>query len=218
MRPRVMFVGDSITAGFGSGVSLVGWRDEFWRELTSRFGTTPINVGGDTDGQMGPNRLCGASGQRTDELLVRGRVQVPQFRPHLVTIHAGTNDATQRVTGGQGAPTRAQSVANVRSFLDLLQYANDSVLVLLATSLVPNTDAAKDAEILAYGNDLHTMAATHPLYLAGRLVRVDFRSAFLADAQWGTKYMSDETHPNSSGYAVMATVWKAALASKVVYV
>ena len=42
---------------------------------------------------------------------------------------------------------------------------------------------------------------------------VDMYAAFTANANYKTTIMSDDLHPNDSGYMVMATTWYAAIRS-----
>ncbi len=205
-RVRLLTIGDSITVGY---LAVPGFRSPLWALLRGALGNL-INCGDDDGGGMGPARMCGGSGFTTDTILTRVLVQAPAWYPDLVTIHAGTNDATQRASGSGTPPTRAESVVNVVAMIAACRAANPRSRVLVVTALVPNTNAAADAELLAYGLALDAAVRLCPHYLAGRVGLVDVRSAFLAIEGWETVLLGDVTHPNLLGYNVIADALYAA--------
>ncbi len=90
-RPRVVFMGDSIT--------------EQWRQADPAFFTQHEYVD------------RGISGQSSAQMLARFYTDVVNLRPHVVHILAGTND----IGGATGPITEDESVDNVRAMIDLAQ-------------------------------------------------------------------------------------------------
>lgn len=207
-RLIVMPIGDSITVGTNS-TTLGGYRHKIF-EGRAYQGLPYVSRGTTEAGSIGENRICGQSGERTDEVLARLQTDAHTFAPNVALYHCGTNDCTQRNSGVAPPPTEAQSVQYVMDALDLLRAANAKMYVLVAL-IVPNQNAGADAQVTSYNAALKTAIELRADYAAGFVVEVDMNAAFRANPSWATDYMGDTTHPNAAGYAVMATAWGNAL-------
>jgi len=189
-RPRVIFLGDSITEG--------------WKGLESqRFGESPHRV---------INR--GISGQLTLHMLLRLQVDVLHHRPKVMVLLAGTNDI--RIgSNWMSRPTELQMHRlrdNLTSIVDAGRA--QGVQVVLCT-LPPVHDESFDpaqfpvhstvlrpAEaILAANEMIRQLAATRGLLLA------DYHKA-LSDERglMRREASNDGLHPNERGYALMLEV------------
>lgn len=203
-RLKVMFIGDSITAGTGGQTNLGGYSAQTaqgrlhngvtWR----RTGT--LTLGYDD------SLFSGGIGFRIDQMLVPTGLDLTTFKPDIVVMHVGTNDATQRVSGG--VPTLATSQASLTTLLDAVRAAKANCVVFFA-QIVPNTDAATDAVITTQNAAFVTQIGLRSD--AALISIVDQNAAIKANAAWATQWMSDTTHPNYRGYNVMAAAWRAAL-------
>jgi lysophospholipase L1-like esterase len=186
---RVVFMGDSITDS---------WDDP--------------RYGGFFPGKPYVNR--GISGQTTPQMLIRFRRDVIELKPRVVVILAGTND----IAGNTGPTTLEAIEDNFRSMSDLA-HANN-IRVVFASILPVSDYEMRDGQpltqtvrrppdkIFALNNWLQQFAKTRgDLYL-------DYFSA-MADSNGFLKdeLSDDGLHPNAQGYAVMAPLVEAAIAT-----
>ena len=186
---RIVFIGDSITDS---------WDDP--------------RYGGFFPGKPYVNR--GISGQTTPQMLIRFRRDVIELKPKVVVILAGTNDLA-----GNTGPTTLEAIQdNFRSMSDLA-HAN-GIRVVFASVLPVSDYETRDGKpltqtvrrppdkILALNQWLKDFAKTRgDLYLDYFSAMVD-EKGFLKD-----KLSDDGLHPNAQGYAVMAPLAEAAIAT-----
>lgn len=203
-RLKVMFIGDSITAGTGGQTNFGGYTAQTGQGRTysgvtwRKTGTLAL---GYDDGLF-----SGGVGFRIDEMLVPTGLDLTTWAPDLVVMHVGTNDATQRATGG--VPTLATSQTNLTTLLDLVRAANANCVVFFA-QIIPNTDAGADAAITAQNAAFVTQIGLRAD--VALITIVDQNAAIRTNASWATQWMNDTTHPNYRGYNAMATTWRTAL-------
>lgn len=184
---RVVFMGDSITEGWGmKGTNGAPDRGVFF------------------PGKPYVNR--GISGQTSAQMLVRVRQDVISLHPKAVVILAGTNDIAENT----GKMTLEESAGNIASMSELAR-ANGIRVVLC--SVLPATDfwwhkgltpASKIRELNAWIKE----------YAAKNAVAyVDYYSAMVNDEGGLMKEFSpDGVHPNAAGYGVMAPLAEAGIA------
>ena len=149
----------------------------------------------------------GISSQTTPQILVRFRQDVVQLKPKVVVILAGTND----IAGNTGPPSLAMIQDNLASMAEIAR-ANGIRVVL--SSVLPAYDypwkrgldpapkiAALNSWIRSYAEETGT-------------VYLDYHSA-MVDARGGLRaeLTADGVHPNAAGYAVMAPLAEAAIAT-----
>ena len=207
-RLNVMFVGDSVTLGTLGTTSYGGFRGQLLN-LRSYGGMMYRTCGTTLTGMTsGENRMCGASGQTVGDLVTYVTADGGQYSWDVAIVHAGTNDCTQRNSGG--TPTLATSQANLTLLLDKLRTQNPAGRVFFA-KIIPNTTGAVDTLITAQNSAFATQIAARSD--ASFITIVDHNAAFKANANWATEWMGDATHPNDQGYKVMAATWSTALAA-----
>lgn len=205
-RLKVLFVGDSITHGTGGTASAGGYRGQL-QNLHSYNGLPWRCVGASVLNLIGGEpRWCGASGQTVGDTVANVNADGPAFGWDVAIVHLGTNDATQRNTGG--TPTLATTQANVTTMLDALRAQNATGRVFWGL-IIPNQVAAVDTLIQAQNSAISTQIAARSD--ASYITVVDHYAAFTANASWATDYMNDNTHPKDAGYRVMASTWSTAL-------
>lgn len=205
--------GDSITVGTGNGntVNVGGWRAGLANKIGSYFAVPPMFVGWQIQSGSAGGNMCGASGQRVDELIVDPYLptQVSAFAPDMLFCHWGTNNATQ-LNSGVWAGSVAQTTAAESTGLDIMRAANPQMRVFYAT-LIPNTTVGANDYVNQINAARLTMVAARSD--ASLITIVDMNAAFLANASWATDYMADTSHPNEAGYKVMVDTWSTALTS-----
>jgi hypothetical protein len=127
-------------------------------------------------------------------VLTRTFFQVPQLKPNLVLLDAGTNNCNR---GG----TVPDAGANITNLINTIFQQSPGATVVLTTILV-NSVAAQDACRVTV-NEQYTELATKLQSTGAKLVLVDMRSPagpLVTD-------LADGRHPNDAGYVKMANVW-----------
>lgn len=184
---RVVFMGDSITEGWGKPES-----------------SPPSGGNGFFPGKPYVNR--GISGQTTPQMLVRFRQDVIQLKPRVVVILAGTNDIAENT----GRTTLAEIEANLQSMSELAR-ANGIAVALC--SVLPVIDypwrrGLSPAPKIAALNVWIKEYATR-----NRLTYVDYYSATVDSLGGLRKELSEDgVHPNELGYKTMAPLAEAGIA------
>jgi lysophospholipase L1-like esterase len=186
---RVVFMGDSIT--------------DAWQQP---------RYGGFFPGKPYIDR--GISGQTTPQMVLRFRRDVIDLKPKAVVILAGTNDIASN-TG----PTSNEDIQGYLATMSELAHANKIAVVFASVTpvseyhtatprAVPQTTARPMARILAINSWMKAYAASHGhTYL-------DYFSAMTDQAGlMRAELTEDDLHPNAKGYAIMAPLAEAAIAS-----
>jgi lysophospholipase L1-like esterase len=186
---RVVFMGDSIT--------------DAWQQP---------RYGGFFPGKPYVDR--GISGQTTPQMLVRFRPDVIDLKPKAVVILAGTND----IAGNTGPMTNEEIQANLESMSELA-HANNIKVVLASVmpvsayhvatpTSVPQTTQRPMTRIKALNDWMKSYAAAHDA------VYLDYFSAMTDQSGvMREELTADDLHPNAKGYAIMAPLAEAAIAS-----
>lgn len=203
-RLKVMFIGDSITAGTGGVVSFGGYRAQTAQGRL--YNGTPWRTTGTLTGNYEFALWSGGIGFRIDEMIVPTGLDLTTFVPDMVIMHVGSNDAAQRVTGG--TPLLATSQASLTTLLDLIRAANAACVVFFA-QIIPNTDPPYDAEITVQNAAFTTQIGLRAD--AALITFVNQNAAMRTNVNWATEWMNDTAHPNYRGYNAMATAWRTAL-------
>lgn len=193
-----MFVGDSITTGFGSATP-GGYRADLITRIASRSGQMPTVVGWDSAGSFGDNRICAETGLRTDEILTKVLLQAPAFKPNVIFLHVGTNDTTQLANIG-GPNTVVQSMANVNSIINAFRNAEPQCHVFVA-QIVDNQ--TWPAPVNTYNSTLTGTIMLRSDYPS----RVHLVNARTGVGDWNATNFSDATHPSSTGYGLLSLTW-----------
>jgi acyl-CoA thioesterase I len=184
---RVVFMGDSITEGWGMKATATSpARGEFF------------------PGKPYINR--GISGQTTPQMLVRFRQDVILLKPKVMVLLAGTNDIAENT----GKETLEEIANNIASMSDLAR-ANGIRVVLC--SVLPASDFHwhKGLEPAPKIKELNTWMKEYAA--KNSLVYVDYYAP-MANSEGGLKaeLSPDGVHPNKAGYDLMAPLAEAGIA------
>jgi len=184
---RVVFMGDSITEGWGMKATATSpGRGEFF------------------PGKPYLNR--GISGQTTPQMLVRFRQDVVLLKPKVVVLLAGTNDIAENT----GKETMEEIAGNITSMAELAR-ANGIRVVLCSVLPASEFSWHKGLEpapkIKALNAWIREYAAKNGF------VYVDYYSP-MANSEGGLKpeLSPDGVHPNKAGYDIMAPLAEAGIA------
>ena len=178
---RVVFMGDSITDGWG-------------RTVKAPF----------FPGKPYINR--GISGQTTAQMLLRFYPDVVALKPKAVVILAGTND----IGGNLGAETLEFIEGNLAAMTDIAR-ANGIKVVLASLTPVcdyhrPQTVQRPPEKILALNRWIKDWSErNHFVYLDYFSATVDDKGFFK------TEITNDGLHPNEAGYAIMGPLAQKAI-------
>jgi lysophospholipase L1-like esterase len=181
--PSVVYIGDSITAIWGSGPQFAehpNWVDK------------------------------GISGQNSSQVLARFQTDVVDLHPEIVHILIGTNDVYPGWTLHPSDPYAINSPANVEAMVNMAQ--TNGIHVILATIPPWDCDASSctlaqsaDSSLPRYDR-INTWNAWIEQYaLSKGIPVVDYHSALLApDGNHFVPEMTiDGIHPSAAGYVVM---------------
>jgi lysophospholipase L1-like esterase len=182
---EVVFMGDSITDGWGRG---------------NFAQTAPFFTGK-------PYLNRGISGQTTAQMLLRFYPDVVAHKPKVVVFLAGTND----IAGNLG-PVSMESIENNLAAMADIARANGIKVVMASVMPVcdyhrPQTAQRPPEKI----NELNawiraTVAKNHYVYL-------DYYTPMLDDKGFmKAEITGDGLHPNAAGYAIMAPLAEKAIA------
>lgn len=188
---KILPLGDSITFGLGFDG---GYRVELFHLATQDghdvtfTGTQQMNGPAMVDGKPFPRNHEGISGETIQQ--IANRVPTPALRdvPHIVLLHAGTNDMYQ---SPNGADTRLGALID-----ELIAGAPDALIVV--SNIIPFPSGA---------NAVSTYNAKVPGVVqerANKGAHVIFVDQF---KDFPTSELGDGVHPNKAGYARMAGVW-----------
>ena len=184
---RVVFMGDSITEGWGmKATATEPGRGEFF------------------PGKPYINR--GISGQTTPQMLVRFRQDVIALKPKVVVLLAGTNDVAENT----GKITLEEIGNNIASMSDLARANGIRVVlcsVLPASEFHWHMGLEPAPKIRALNAWIREYAAKNGL------VYVDYYTS-MANVEGGLKaeLSPDGVHPNKAGYEIMAPLAEAGIA------
>jgi lysophospholipase L1-like esterase len=200
--PVVVFIGDSITAIWGSG------------QEGAQFAEHPTWI------------EKGISGQNSNQILARFQTDVVNLHPDIVHILVGTNDVYPGWTLGPcdvpaGSQNAIDSPANVTAMVQMAQAAE--IKVILATIPPWETDPITVGD-LAYDADpsvgRYALIDTWNGWLrqyavANNIPLADYHTALEASnhENYIPSLTLDGVHPSSQGYVVMTPLAEEAIAS-----
>ncbi|KAK4150065.1 carbohydrate esterase [Chaetomidium leptoderma] len=207
---RIMPLGASITYGTASSDGN-GYRLPLRTRITTTAGNAVNMVGSRQSGTMRDNDVEGWPGYRIEEVHAKSVAGaggggggpsdsvVGRWRPNVVLVNAGTNDATQGWNVGAAG-------ARMEAMLRDLWRASPRAVVVLSTLLV-NKGVEAERNVVAINGQFRE--------LARRLREGEGRRVVLVDMHGGAGPargdLADDTHPNDAGYRKMAEVWFAGL-------
>ncbi|WP_225878400.1 NPP1 family protein [Spongiactinospora rosea] len=187
---RVLPLGDSITYGNGSSTNS-GYRGDLWAKLKAK---SLDFVGSQRSGRLPDTDNEGHPGAMISEIAQKGVVAAQRWRPNVVLVHAGTNDMSH---GNAGAARDALAAL----IDDIHQAAPDATVVV--ADLVPSRNAAVQGRIQEFNTQIRGVVLAY--ILAGRHVLLADMSAVKPGD------LSDDLHPNDSGYGKMADAFYTAI-------
>jgi acyl-CoA thioesterase-1 len=201
---RILALGDSITVGCKvtpcepAGVA-GAYRIALWQRLVAENRWVDL-VGSYANGdpaQLGDREYLAIPGKRIDEIQAMAAPVVRALQPHVVLVHAGSNDISQ------ATPLATMQSRWNNLIFDL--HAGAPQALILWAELLPLANMEQDCQAKSFNQ-----------WVAGRIAA---RSA----AGWKERYVPmrsdiahpldfvDGAHPNAQGYAKMGTHWAEAL-------
>lgn len=174
---RVVFIGDSITQG---------WGGQFSRLFPNK-----------------PYIGRGIGSETTQQMLIRFRQDVIDLKPKVVVILAGTND----IAGNLGRSTDKMIQDNYISMIDLaalnkIKVVFCTIMPTTRYSWQPSvTDGA--ARVVVINKWIKEYAATRP----GEVFFADVHTPMVGENNnMNPQLSADGTHPNAAGYALISPI------------
>jgi lysophospholipase L1-like esterase len=209
-KVRIMPLGDSITTGVpGPAGQEVGYRQKLYLDLDGLSPNRINFVGSQSNGLTGHDQdheghggacataSCGVF--PTIDSNVQGYLTANPA--DIVLLHVGINDLNERP-----GDTSSTGVENILTNIDTWESANYPVTVFLAKIIKDVPGYLTDYPVTTYNNGLDLMVLGRP---NDRVIMVDMENG--AGIAYGTGTpgpdMSDNLHPNQSGYEKMAAKW-----------
>ncbi|KAK1774908.1 SGNH hydrolase-type esterase domain-containing protein [Copromyces sp. CBS 386.78] len=190
---RIMPLGASITYGQAS-TDGNGYRSSL-RDAIVKLGN-PVNmVGSRQHGSMKDNEVEGWPGYKIHQVHAKARTAVPAYKPNVVLINAGTNDAT----GNVNLSTVGDRMG---AMIDEVFAASPRAVVILST-LIINTVPTNEERVVII-NDQFRGLAQRMRDAGKRVILVDMHDASKGPIP---SDMFDTTHPTDVGYRKMANIW-----------
>ncbi|WP_437981595.1 SGNH/GDSL hydrolase family protein [Sorangium sp. So ce117] len=188
---KILPLGDSITFGLGFDG---GYRVELFHLATQDghevtfTGTQQANGPAMVDGKPFPRNHEGISGETIQQ--IANRIPTPGLRemPHIVLLHAGTNDMYREPNG---ADTRLGALID-----ELIAEAPDALIVV--SNIIPFPSGAN--AVSTYNAKISALVEAR----ASKGAHVLFVDQF---KDFPTSELGDGVHPNKAGYARMAGRW-----------
>ncbi|WP_437990636.1 SGNH/GDSL hydrolase family protein [Sorangium sp. So ce145] len=188
---KILPLGDSITFGLGFDG---GYRVELFHLATQDghevtfTGTQQANGPAMVDGKPFPRNHEGISGETIQQ--IANRIPTPGLRdmPHIVLLHAGTNDMYREPNG---ADTRLGALID-----ELIAEAPDALIVV--SNIIPFPMGA--GAVNTYNAKIPALVEAR----ASKGAHVLFVDQF---KDFPTSELGDGVHPNKAGYARMAGRW-----------
>ena len=210
--------GDSITDGYNADTP-GGYRIELFR-LAHAAGKKITFVGSGyngpdmVDGSAFPHQHEGHSGWTIAPAGGRSGIStlvstvMPQFKPHIVLLKIGTNDAIDNYD-------MANATARLGALIDSIYAQLPNVMILVAQPIPSRGDASKgddaalSARIKAFDDAIPSVVKARAD--AGKhLVLVDMYTPFNPNK---ASLIEDQWHPNLAGYVLLGQRWYATLGS-----
>lgn len=193
---RPMPLGASITYGQGS-TDGNGYREHLRSAITD--GGNLVNmVGTRKAGTMKDNDVEGWPGYRIDQIVPKARVAVPEYKPNVILVNAGTNDAVQN-KDIPNAGSRMEGMIN-----NLFEDSPKATVILSTLIINLNANAEKNVKLI----NVQYKALADRLQGEGKhVVLADMHGADGPQKE----DMHDDTHPDDEGHAKMAAIWYRAL-------
>lgn len=205
----VMPLGDSITEGCCT-MTIGGYRIELFRQAV-RNGKNMTFVGsaapnGPTmvENRQFPRNHEGHGGWTIEQIASIASMTLQTNKPHIVLLKIGTNDIN-------GNRDLANAPNRLGQLMDAITTQAPSAL-LVVSSIIPTQTASTNQRVQSYNAAIPGLVATRAM--AGKhVVFVDSYKAFTATANYQSALMSDNLHPNDTGYALIGKTYYDAIGS-----
>jgi lysophospholipase L1-like esterase len=156
-------------------------------------------VGSNPNGTMEDNDNSGWPGLIIDEVHNKSDSDTPTYKPNLVLINVGTNDAIQDV-----------DISNAGNRMDSLisdVYAQSPKATIILSGLIINADSTVQDRAVQINTQYQNLVGS--LQQAGKaIIWADMQGA---DGPQASDLGSDGIHPVDTGYQKMANIWYTAI-------
>lgn len=205
----LLCLGDSVTHGYPYVGTSITYPAKLQASLAAEYGANKYNI---------INR--GVSGYRADQVLssLQSQGWLADDNPDAVLLMAGGNDLAQEINPDLSNlfTVLDQTVSEMQSIVDLIKShknTDGSTPQVLVSTFIPNniSGVGGSAVVAMYNSRLQDNLTGADLIFTDNWE--DFYDTNTGQAN--TDLMADESHPNETGYIVMAANWHAAVNEKI---
>ncbi|KAK5637685.1 hypothetical protein RRF57_013400 [Xylaria bambusicola] len=194
---RIMPLGASITYGDPAEKASLGRSYRKFIRDYLRFRGWKVNmVGSRRFGQFADNDVEGWPGFVITQITEKAMSAVPKYKPNLILLNAGTNDATLNIDVDNAG-------VRMRTLLQACFDLSPGVVVILST-LIPNRIAPDNIDTI---NGFYRDLVLEFLAKGEKIQLADMNDGFITLDH----IISDGTHPTIEGQRRMASVWATAI-------
>ncbi|KAI1850641.1 hypothetical protein JX265_004351 [Neoarthrinium moseri] len=194
---RIMPLGASITHGVASSDGN-GYRQDLRQHIVD-MGNAVNMVGSNPNGTMKDNDNSGWPGFIIDEVHTKSNADTPKYKPNLVLINLGTNDAIRNIDIPK-AGERMQSMIT-----DIYTQSPQATVVL--SGLIRNAESGAQERGVQINSQYQSLVST--LQKAGKpIIFADMQGL---DGPLPSDLAPDGIHPVDKGYQKMANIWYKAI-------
>ncbi|ETS81634.1 hypothetical protein PFICI_06636 [Pestalotiopsis fici W106-1] len=195
---RIEPLGASIVHGVASSDGN-GFR-KYLRDAIVYNGNRVDMVGSNPNGTMRDNDNSGWPGYVIDEVHDKSNIDTSNYKPNLVLINAGTNDAIQ----DKDISNAGQRMKNMLGDI----YTQSPRATVILSGLLRNGDSGTDSRAKQINSQYQTLVSALQSY-GKPIIWADMQGS---DGPTLADISSDGTHPVDAGYKKMAKIWYAAIA------
>jgi lysophospholipase L1-like esterase len=201
----VMPMGDSITEGAIGGT--VGWRPILWHDVTTVVNPTSYTLVGSlaagpatVDGNSWPRNHEGHQGYVVTDLNAIAAARITTYAPDIVLLMIGANDAN----GNVDLPNYSSRVSTLLGNI----YGSKADAFVLLSTVLPFGNANANVPLI---NAQLPALVTAQRAMGRQIQLVDNYATFVANPSYAAQWLSDNIHPNDTGYAVLGNAWYSAV-------
>lgn len=152
-------------------------------------------VGSNPNGTMTDNDNSGWPGLIIDEVHAKSNIDTPNYKPNLVLINLGTNDAIRDIDIANAGSRMSSLISDV--------YTQSSRATVILSGLIRNADSAVQDRAVQINSQFQSLVGS----LRSQGKRIVWANMQGSDGPQSSDLSPDGIHPLDQGYQKMAAIW-----------